>query len=962
MVRNLCVVLALATPGSALAQQRDSYGRRIYPPAQPKAVEPPRERTPDVVKTYDDGTKTTTKTDSYDRPTTFRDYPNGTSEIDSGPNHRRTVLWPDGATDQLSTDRTMTVRYPDGSKAIYNFEPNTSGDRIIGITVRGPEAQGSPILQQMQRDAMPMLGDPAWATKARDAARFDWNTRDSDGKPGATNQLDAYFNPKTNAITLSTPLDTTRIYPDGTRQVDDSLQGTTRTFDPNGRITRIATIQGSGTSRSADVGYDDQGNLKTIAIPGVGNVERQPNGTWKLPDGKTITADVSLGKGIITAIGPTLPDGSRRVDQFRLDNVDNAKAWQSFTQTKEQADFVDGVAKKLGAPPGAAGAATAMELLEGTQRAFDERDRKFTDGLNTAAYRLSGERSDPKQYPAPLQRVRDLAAESRNLVVERQKLADNKDYQGLAGSDLTKRINEKEEAARDALVGFVPSAGDVARRIVDDLPAKIGGGINYAIDNPFKSLGVFAAGVAASIVAPEVMLVVAVGSLGLTGARAGNEIVRGYINRDVAQIWRGTDKAGDLVVEGGALVATAAAFKGLGALAKPLVAKVRPMVRRDTFPAAKAEFPVTENPLAPKGPKAEAPRDPLAPESRAYQPSDVPNSDFWLRQQSAGTTPKAENGWTRFAADAANDFPRYAKRAKELVGEGKAQSEDEGMLLALAEDYAKTLRSGERGSFGKLLNQRLLHPLSEPNAKGPGGITDPVAAAEARIQQFAAEVDPKLGTQGWYRNEHIAADGTVIPGTTTFRMDLAKNMFDLVMSKKIPAGMSPDEAMVVLAANRAWGNSADPTRLIASTSGDRALMKDVFFRINRAKSPERTQAERTEDFADAMHAYFNATPFERGSDAVGRVFFMAKFRETFGGAMKMPDLVDVKAMTMSPKEFQAFIKPSLTPPPTAGKSLSAAPPVTPGGKLPTLAPFFGGGNRDDARPAPCDATTPPPPP
>ncbi len=589
--------------------------------------------TPEI-KTLADGTRVTTYRDQYGLVRVQREFPNHTIEVENYKSQTRTIMWPDGGTDEMRIDvharwtnnqdgsrayvdgnnRIVEVQYPDGSSMRFDYEKFSPSNRVLGVTVRGPESEGSPILQQMTRGAYSQdFKNPNFKQIADAEAkkRFDFTTRDADGKV-TTTTADAYYDPKTNALTLSNALETTRLYPDGTRQVDDNLQGTTRTFDANGRITKIETNPGNRNNyhpKSATIAYDDKG-LSQIDVAGMGTIERQPDGSWKLPDGTKVNGELVIGKGMVTIVGPTDASGNRRVDQFRFD--DQEQGHQKFTQGPDQAKYLADVAKKLGAGDGAQGAATVMELLEATQRAQDARDRKFSDAINTAAYKLNGERPDGG-YPPDLKTARKLSDDVRRMLNERKDLADKKDYKGLATSDLTSRINETEDAAREKLEKYIPTLGEVAQRIIDDLPAKIGGKINYAIEHPFKTIGGLAIGLAVSIIAPELALAVGVGSLGINAVGAGGEIVAGYVNHDPGMVWHGASGAGDAILEGGEMIATHAAFKGLGALGKPIVAKLMPKrVVPETFTAAKMEGPVrapvepvvTETPgVGLKGPK-----------------------------------------------------------------------------------------------------------------------------------------------------------------------------------------------------------------------------------------------------------------------------------------------------------------------------------------------------------------------
>ncbi len=201
-----------------------------------------------------------------------------------------------------------------------------------------------------------------------------------------------------------------------------------------------------------------------------------------------------------------------------------------------------------------------------------------------------------------------LGRQARELTYARQRKADAKDYKGLADPDLSAVINSKEEDARAKLVKFVPSLGDVAKRIIDDLPAKIGTGIHYAIEHPYKTLGGIAVGVAASVLAPELALAVGVGALGLNATKAGGTIIGGYITGDPAMVWHGADETGDVIVEAGKMVVTHAAMKGLGAVGKPIVSKLMAKygptrVVPEQFPAAKMEGPVRAEIPGVGGPK-----------------------------------------------------------------------------------------------------------------------------------------------------------------------------------------------------------------------------------------------------------------------------------------------------------------------------------------------------------------------
>ncbi len=241
-----------------------------------------------VVKDLPNGTQVKTYPD---RPgggdyRVSRTYPSGTQETEDFVSQVRTTMWPDGAMQQTPIDvfakwktnsdgsrsqtdgygRVVQVEYPDGSTMRFDYEKYSRSNRVLGVTVRGPESEGSPIIQSMSRPAFSQdFKNPNFKEKA-DAEgrnRLNWSTRDADGKESTTRDTDAYFDPKTNALTLQTPLETTRIYGNGTRQVDDNLQGTTRTFDSSGRPTKIETNPGArnGYPRSGDISYDDKGNL-----------------------------------------------------------------------------------------------------------------------------------------------------------------------------------------------------------------------------------------------------------------------------------------------------------------------------------------------------------------------------------------------------------------------------------------------------------------------------------------------------------------------------------------------------------------------------------------------------------------------------------------------------------------------------------------------------------------------------
>lgn len=498
----------------------------------------------------------------------------------------------DGTTSVVdSNGRLQSVTYPDGSQTRFTYsnrqgyDPKTGPSRITGITVLGPMpakngiyAVERPILQELTRPEMVRNwetypgGGPIPSAKAayerERADRFNWQTTDhSDPKalPSVTNfdsKFDAQWDPKTGALTTSSALETTRIYPDGLVEIDDHLQGSTRTQNSSGQVVRMDPTDGVG--QTANIRYDAAGNVASVSIAEVGDITAAGPGQWKMPDGTTVPGHLEVGKGMITVVGPKDADGGRRVDQLSVNSRLNTKPWDSFQQPKAQVDYVDRASQKLGGGTDPGSAARTMELLEGAGARQELGDRQYLDRLSKAAYDKNGGRAD--RWPGGLKAANADVARGWPPLLERQRQLENNDFIGLGVPKPQKKIDEASEAARKKINGFVPTAGDVVNRVIDDIPTKVGDGINYAVDHPFKTVGVVGGSVAVGLLAPELAIVLAAGSLSLNAGNAGKEIYDGYLNGDANQVWNGADQTGDVVIEGGMIVTTVAAVKGLGAL------------------------------------------------------------------------------------------------------------------------------------------------------------------------------------------------------------------------------------------------------------------------------------------------------------------------------------------------------------------------------------------------------------
>ncbi len=97
------------------------------------------------------------------------------------------------------------------------------------------------------------------------------------------------------------------------------------------------------------------------------------------------------------------------------------------------------------------------------------------------------------------------------------------------------------------------------------------------------------------------------------------------------------------------------------------------------------------------------------------------------------------------------------------------------------------------------------------------------------------------------------------------------------------------------------------------------VLQDIFQRLmlllneNRivqttevAFSAEGNLARKKKEFLRAMYGYYNAMPFERGSAAIGRVFFSAMYSKIFHRKIPIfPDGVDLRAMIMKEDDFVA---------------------------------------------------------
>src|SRR5207248_1214591 len=87
------------------------------------------------------------------------------------------------------------------------------------------------------------------------------------------------------------------------------------------------------------------------------------------------------------------------------------------------------------------------------------------------------------------------------------------------------------------------------------------------------------------------------------------------------------------------------------------------------------------------------------------------------------------------------------------------------------------------------------------------------------------------------------------------------------------------------------------------------MMRDVVARIRRAKGLT-GEAQRRE-LAVAIRGYFNAMPFERGSDAIGRSFWSGTVQHVTGRKVMLPDGVDYRAMILRERDFVDWLAPRL---------------------------------------------------
>ena len=80
------------------------------------------------------------------------------------------------------------------------------------------------------------------------------------------------------------------------------------------------------------------------------------------------------------------------------------------------------------------------------------------------------------------------------------------------------------------------------------------------------------------------------------------------------------------------------------------------------------------------------------------------------------------------------------------------------------------------------------------------------------------------------------------------------------------------------------------------------ILQDVINRVDRL-----LEKPNEKDFALAMHGYFNAMPFRRGSAAIGRLTFAGLYLHLFGRTITLPGDVDILAMTSTPEQFANMI-------------------------------------------------------
>lgn len=85
------------------------------------------------------------------------------------------------------------------------------------------------------------------------------------------------------------------------------------------------------------------------------------------------------------------------------------------------------------------------------------------------------------------------------------------------------------------------------------------------------------------------------------------------------------------------------------------------------------------------------------------------------------------------------------------------------------------------------------------------------------------------------------------------------------------------------------------------------ILQDVYARIDHAKTIV-DPAERRREIYAAIYGYYQACPFDRGTAAIGNVYWAAVGTEVLGARLVLPDGADVRAMVLDQAAFVRWLE------------------------------------------------------
>jgi uncharacterized protein YjbI with pentapeptide repeats len=183
--------------------------------------------------------------------------------------------------------------------------------------------------------------------------------------------------------------------------------------------------------------------------------------------------------------------------------------------------------------------------------------------------------------------------------------------------------------------------------------------------------------------------------------------------------------------------------------------------------------------------------------------------------------------------------------------------------------------------------------ITEPNYD-PWGVNAQLAAQQQGARQAIGNViQDRLGNQNTLVNKWTTLDGKTVDGVTLMGGDAAQAINTAKGGKF--GGYSP---LFVT-------GTATPANV--SVIYQDALARWVKLLSGKFKSRD----DALREFAQAVQAYYQGLPVNRGGDAIGRAMAAGVFRNAFGRTVTLPELVDANAYVLDQCKFVDYLMPFL---------------------------------------------------